>query len=252
MKTRTKMMLLKGGRSSDRDYDRPRSERSGSRGWSPETGESYPIYPSGAYRMNYGMEDSMPWYLSPEGRFRDRSGREHYDDGRFAPVRSYYTDYPAVPPIYERASEDSGRRMIGFAVPDEMDTHYRSTVTMPHRNEMERGSSARMGGYAMGAEPMSRAMAMEWVDKMKNSDGTTGPHYTMEQARQVMEQQKIQCDEIEFYVALNMMYSDYCKVAKKFNCNTMEFYACMAKAFLDDKDANPDKLTIYYETIVKH
>ena len=32
----------------------------------------------------------------------------------------------------------------------------------------------------------------------------------------------------------------------------IEFYADMAKAFLDDKDAQPDKLARYYEYIVKH
>lgn len=29
------------------------------------------------------------------------------------------------------------------------------------------------------------------------------------------------------------------------------FYACMAEAFLDDKDAQPDKLARYYQYIVK-
>ena len=32
---------------------------------------------------------------------------------------------------------------------------------------------------------------------------------------------------------------------------SLEFYIDMAKAFLDDKDAQPDKLMHYYESIVK-
>ena len=51
---------------------------------------------------------------------------------------------------------------------------------------------------------------------------------------------------------MNMIYSDYCVVAEKLGTSTAEFYAGMAKAFLDDKDAQPDKLGRYYEYIVEH
>lgn len=53
-------------------------------------------------------------------------------------------------------------------------------------------------------------------------------------------------------VAMNMMYSDYCTVANKYNVGTPEFYACMAKAFLFDKDAkSPNaKMAAYYFGIV--
>ena len=46
-----------------------------------------------------------------------------------------------------------------------------------------------------------------------------------------------------------MMYSDYCKVAEKLNVNIVDFCACMAKAFLDDKDAKPDKVARYWEYV---
>lgn len=51
---------------------------------------------------------------------------------------------------------------------------------------------------------------------------------------------------------MNMMYSDYCTVANKYNVGTPEFYACMAKAFLFDKDAkSPNaKMAAYYFGIV--
>ena len=93
---------------------------------------------------------------------------------------------------------------------------------------------------------------MQWVNNMKNADGSTGPHYTMEQAKQIMDQQGYSEDEVDFFVAINMMYSDYCKVAKRNNCGTTEFYAAMAKAFLDDKDAKPEKLSRYKKYIAGH
>lgn len=270
MRSRTKMMLMQGGRRGGdnrggdnearneyerarmemrmaRDeYDRARSEyqyarneRSGSRGVRND-GSSYPIY--------------------PEGRFRDRDGREHYDNGRFAPMRgnyggrvdSYGYGYPHVPPIY-----DGGEPMnrIGFVNPDEFRSDgYGSRMEMPRMNEMEHRKGKMMSGHADSdmIEPMTHERAVKWVKGMKNADGTTGPHWGMDQTKQVMEQQNIQCDEVEFFVAMNMMYSDYCKVAKKHNCSTTEFYAAMAKAFLDDKDAQPEKLSRYYECIVEH
>ena len=50
---------------------------------------------------------------------------------------------------------------------------------------------------------------------------------------------------------MNMMYSDYCKAAEKVNANSVDFYAYMARAFLEDKDAQPDKLERYYRCIAK-
>ena len=49
---------------------------------------------------------------------------------------------------------------------------------------------------------------------------------------------------------LIVYYSDYYKVAKKFNVNNTEFYADLAEAFLRDKDAADDKLMRYYEYVV--
>ena len=37
-------------------------------------------------RRDYDRPDIMDGYSGPESRFRDRDGREHYDDGRFAPM----------------------------------------------------------------------------------------------------------------------------------------------------------------------
>lgn len=51
------------------------------------------------------------------------------------------------------------------------------------------------------------------------------------------------------------MHSGYCKAAKKLGVNTVDLYACMAKASLNDKDAvggGAEKLAQYYEHIVQH
>lgn len=210
------------GTYMDGDYMEPWA-RSGSFGVNPD-GTSYPIYPSMIKR--------------------DSKGR-------------FTSEFPGVPPVYRQGTVETKRLMnpIGFAIPNELDSdRYKSKADMTHANEFEHKTNNYSMGHANSDmdDPMTRDLAASWTKKMKNADGSTGPHWTMDQANQIMEQMKIQCDEVEFFVVLNMMYSDYCKVAKRYNCSTVEFYASMAKAFLNDEDAQPNKLMKYYECIVEH
>lgn len=96
------------------------------------------------------------------------------------------------------------------------------------------------------------------IDKMlKNSDGTRGFHYDIDQTRDLARRMGIDLQEIgekPFMVALNMIYSDYCKVAKKMGVDRPEFYGEMARAFLedDDFDGKPEeKMYTYYMCIMK-
>lgn len=105
------------------------------------------------------------------------------------------------------------------------------------------------------AGKFTRDDAEAWNAKMLNDDGTTGGHWTIAQTTAVAQSIGVKFDHISDYcwnVAMNMMYSDYCTVANKYNVGTPEFYACMAKAFLFDKDAkSPNaKMAAYYFGIV--
>ena len=165
-----------------------------------------------------------PYYSRPAGRFIDRDGREHYDNGRYAPESEYYPDwdYPQM----------HGGRKIGFDVSGSMQE-------LGHG----RGNVSRL----MDSETVKR-----WMQALENEDGTRGPHWTKEQTTQAMQQRGIDLDPTRFYIAMNMIYSDYCNAAKAIGCSNMDFYVEMAKAFLEDGDAVPDKLAAYYEYIVKH
>lgn len=219
-----------------------------------------------------------------EGRFRDDRGRERFEDGRFAPMNTgdygrmesgegsgarmdYDTErygaarYPYGPfPVYRDAGMRGGgyeMNQIGFDANREMRSNYPMDAGYKMRNEMDymRGSRTA-GGHASGssgdAEPMTRDKAEEWVHSMKSASGMPGQHWTMEQAKQVMSRHGLRADPVEFYVALNMMKSDYSKVAQKLGVDKEEFYACMADAFLNDEDAHKDKLARYYQSVVKH
>ena len=223
----------------------------------------------GRRRIGVEYEDYPRDYV--EDKFRHRRGREHYDDGRFAPRSEMMEPYDRgyrrysdgrfaprsrysggyIPPVYHYPmyEEDDYMQPIGFR-DDRMDMHGGSYV-----GDELHGGNGRMMGHAQmmrGVGKMDRQTAEDWTRRMKNEDGTTGAHWTMEQAEQVMRQHGIQCEPAEFYAALNMLYSDFCEVFKKHGVNKIDFYADMAKAWLDDKDAVSDKLSAYYEYVVKH
>ena len=92
---------------------------------------------------------------------------------------------------------------------------------------------------------------------LKNEDGSTGPHWTVEQTTPLASPNGVDLNgEITpeiWNAAVNMMYSDYSGVANKLKVNTPEFYAGMAKAFLMDKDGGgaARKLAAYYRCIVE-
>lgn len=212
--------------------------REGDSRWMP------PYYDEGAQsNMDYG-----------ESRFRDRRGREHYDSGRYAPMRNTMgegddmehrqtynvgNNYGRIVDLYPGTDtrEISGRK-IGF---ERMEGyHYKKQSRM----EYGRASGATGG--------LDERTAKEWTERMHNDDGTSGEHWNMGQVKQLVNQRGIKHSPVEFYAVLNAVYSDYCKVAKKHNVNNMDFYVDMAKAWLDDKDAVPDKAAAYYECIVEH
>lgn len=115
--------------------------------------------------------------------------------------------------------------------------------------------NSNKGGYAMPL--FTEQTAEKWVKDMENSDGTTGEYWTIEQTTSVAKSVGIDFEhitEIDWWVAMNMMHSDYYSVATENGVDTPTFYAGLAKAFLFDKDAKPpkEKLHCYYEYIVKH
>ena len=98
-----------------------------------------------------------------------------------------------------------------------------------------------------------RATAMQWAAAMRNADGTTGPHWSMGQTDAVANITGVHVKSCVWWAAMNMMYSDYYDVARKFGVNVPEFYAELARAFLMDKDGPgpEEKLCAYYRCIVK-
>ena len=94
--------------------------------------------------------------------------------------------------------------------------------------------------------------AKAWTARMENEDGTTGPHWTMEQTDAVANITGVHVKPCTWWTAMNVMYSDYYGVAAKYGLDRPEFYADLAKAFLMDKDAGgaEAKMAGYYHGVV--
>ena len=102
----------------------------------------------------------------------------------------------------------------------------------------------------------TREQAEQWAQHMRNTDGSTGAHWSMEQTTSLAESLGVSRDEVSpwcWWIAVNMMYSDYYGVASHFGVATPEFFAELARAFLLDEDGPgpKPKMSAYYCGIVK-
>lgn len=96
----------------------------------------------------------------------------------------------------------------------------------------------------------------EWAAQLENEDGSTGAHWDIAQTNSAAESIGVRFEQVtpeEWYLAMNMMYSDYCETANRYGVGMVDFFAEMAKAFLFDKDAGSpkEKLAGYYHGIAE-
>lgn len=208
-------------------------------------------YDGGDYNTRSQYNDGRMNYGEMEGRFRDRRGREHYDNGRYAPMRNAYEvdDYS---PDYRM--EGDRMNTIGFFSPHEIGQEYRSNIEYNHGDEVghRQGGKHERGYGSGGGKPFDKDTAKEWVHAIKNGMGPDWTIWTPEETKKFMEQARADCDPHEFYAVMNALHSDYYEVAKKYGVERPDFFADMTKAWLEDKDAVKDKAAAYYEYVVKH
>lgn len=171
---------------------------------------------NGGYGRN-GGNDRYPYYPQEENRYIDPYPIPRYPD------------------------VENGRRMpqIGFSQNGDWDKR---------SGQYERGGADNRS-IKMPRQHLTHDEAEEWCDSMVNADGTKGCHWTLEQTQDVAKQRNITCDPNDFWAVMNMMYSDYCQVAKRQSVDTPGFYADMAKAFLEDADAADGKAYLYWDCI---
>lgn len=157
------------------------------------------------------------------------------------------------------------RRRIGFGESrmeddDDEEEDMRHYGRRYNPDRMSMGGSSRQS-HQMGRADyegddvhLSREEAEKWVKGMKSEDGKTGGRWPLHEIKQYAGNFGIQGEEeiIEFFAVMNALYTDYCKVAKKFGVDKVDFWVELAKAFMHDKDAGEGKVKKYYECIAKH
>lgn len=92
-----------------------------------------------------------------------------------------------------------------------------------------------------------------------NADGSMGEHFRFDEIMEVAEKMRLRFrgyTEKDLCMAVNMLYSDYCKVLKSIIPSDKELYiyVALADAFLNDEDGpeGSEKLALYYHCIVKN
>ena len=218
-------------------------------------------------RMEGGGNSSHYW----PGPYLERNNRNRMND-----EPDGQNPYGGQPEVYrkqeERRNDGEMRRMtdgktsageINYNRPDggygNVSYFMHKTDPMNQRDgkeRMEQMEHQRLIGFQKH-EPedgLDKQTVMEWVEEMEDADGVKGGKYTWHQAQQYAMNMGItgQQRQYEFYWAMNAMYSDYQKAGKKFGVDKPEFYACLAKLFLEDPDAVGNKVEEYVKHVVKH
>lgn len=230
----------------DEDMRDKYSERDHHEEWPGMTYNHRVEYPDTEPAMRRGRSTRTGRYISAE--YNNRMG-EDMRQGR--PIYDTYDYMPGYDYDYRRTD-------MGFMPEDRYPWPMNPSMKRDAYDFSVSGSIADMGyGHADGKFvpmllKMTRKVAEEWTDDMQNADGSQGPRWSYEEVKKVMDEKHIECDPNEMYAILNSVYSDYYPVAKKFGVDKLDFYLDLAKAWIDDKDAVPNKATMYYKYVVKH
>lgn len=97
--------------------------------------------------------------------------------------------------------------------------------------------------------------ALKVVSKMENEDGTMGQHWSIQESATLANRYGMSFSEkvnrYDWYVALNMVYSDYYNIIKTISVpDTTKFFVELAKSWLKDKDVEEGKMWYYYKYVM--
>ena len=209
----------------------------------------------GENEMRNEMENRQRYPRREDGTFRPRNNRTY----------EYAMEGNNGGGMEMNGGGGNGMNMIGFGdrsnnqnnMPpwyNESEGNYGSRMeSRSGGNEMERKGGMKQGGGAQGMSmgSMDEHMARKWVKSMKHADGGSGEHWSFEQVEKLVESKGMRFEAAEVYAIMNALYADFCLVFHKHGVSSPEFYLELAKAWLEDKDAVPNKAMMYYECIVK-
>lgn len=97
--------------------------------------------------------------------------------------------------------------------------------------------------------------ALKAVSKMENEDGSKGAYWDLQQTTSVAKQYNVDLNgkfnKYDWFVALNMVRSDYYKVVVNLtNSDNVKYFVDIAKAWLNDKDIEEGKMWHYFRYVM--
>ena len=268
------LMLMRNGEGQRRSEGGGRMEsRMGNEPW--EQMRRMPTYmpPYGEPEMRRRSYPRSEYNRSEMEYARGEGGR---NEGSRSEMNYPRNEYGRSEMNYPRSESEGGRmenRRMGFGE-QPMDNYEmemrrrrrRSDGTFMHYGgeESEMGEPIRFGGMVsmsggtqgVSNKKMTREMAEEWVESMEGDDPAKpkGGKWTPDQIKPIATKYGVPTEGErfwEFYAIMNAMYSDYYPVAKKYNTLNPDYFADLAMAFINDKDAVRNKVSVYYECIAK-
>lgn len=256
---------MEGGSGSGRmgGYDRMEAEMRGDRGDGGNRDES-----GNSNRMEEGGTSGGYWpgpHMPPYGDEPQR--KIGFGANRSESEMGGYSRMEDQEPSMRRRRDSRGRYMEGGQSQQEMRqgnvSYFPQERTSMHYGGGGDGKRIQAGGtfWMMppeGSEKLTREKGEKWVKKMKGDDPQArGEMWSYEDAKTFAQERGITPEGqemVDFYVVLNMVYNDYCKVAKKYGVDTEDYYADLAHAWLYDKDGKPptEKLMAYHKYVIPH
>lgn len=207
------------------------------------------------YPEQYRMKGYNPLRVRPYRNMPERSGmwgQEDYGnrtmnrmDGMYGEGMNRYNDnrgrYVNMPEVYSQGR--SGMNTPSYS----RNKNYDPSRSMNHKH-----TESDMMDYEISDQEIQM-----WLKEMENEDGTRGAHWTKEQTTPLAKSHGVMLnedvDETIWNLVMNIVYSDNCKTAKKYGVDKPDYYADLAKDWLEDEDGlqGREKVSAYYENIVK-
>ena len=155
---------------------------------------------------------------------------------------------PHLPP--DRYGQPDEMRYNGDNVTD-MRTYSRQRNDMP---EEQHQGKIGFGEWADRGERMTKEKAEKWIRSMETPEGKPLQPISYAEAQRIAPNYDVggEQDLMDFWIVINMVKSDYQDVGKKYAGDAVDFYAALARDWLNDRDAVDDKLRAYKKHIVKH
>ena len=232
-----KLQIMRNNRDRDGDGD-GRQMRYGRDPWEHEPHRMTDSPSYSAPGMNVGKHEMRRYYQT----------RGEYDGGGMSDRRMGFGEQPMD--NYDTEMRRRRRKDGTFMHYGGGEDHEREPIQFGGVVSMSGGS------HRSGHHKLTREMAEEWVDSMEGSDPAKphGGKWTMDQIKPIAQKYGVPTEGdrfVEFWAVMNALYSDYYAVAKKYNMLNPDFFADMAMAFINDKDAVKNKAAVYYECIVE-